>query len=119
VAAIAAALAMALVDGCAHRPPGSRHEPGILVDTVRTLPRPAPAPSTSSLRSATLHDTSYVSGVLRRCGNRQLLPDQESTRETLLSMLAQAREALAAGDVERAHSAARNARQLATSLRCP
>lgn len=115
------ALALAAIAiGCAHRPGRRRDQPAMLVDTVRTLPtpRPAPPPSQNSLRSAVVRDTLYASGVLRRCGSRTLLPDQESIRDTLLGMLVEVRVALAAGDLERARAGARNARQLATSLRC-
>src|SRR5689334_2129112 len=120
------ALALLLIvipAGCAHRPPRSTATPvrRVLVDTMRVAPAPspAPAPSSSSLRTLAAHDTAYVASVLRRCGDRALLPDQESTRDALRAMLVEARAALQRDDLEQARSLARNARQLATSLRCP
>ena len=115
-----AAMLIAIAAGCAHRPARREAEPHILVDTMRTLPAPTPAPvpTERAARTAVVRDTAYVSGVLRRCGQRTLLPDQESIRDTLLGMLVEVRAALASGDLERARAGARNARQLATSLRC-
>lgn len=120
VAPALAAMLVAISIGCAHRPAGRRAESRMLVDTVRTLPAPAPTPvpTDRAQRTAVVRDTAYVAGVLRRCGARTLLPDQESIRDTLLGMLAEVRAALSSGDLERARAGARNARQLATSLRC-
>src|SRR5438552_13446050 len=92
---------IAAAGGCAHRLP-QRHPgsepPRLLVDTVRTLPAPLPAPSAHSPRTTIVRDTAYVSAVLRRCGARSLLPDRESIRDTLRAMLAEARAALARDD---------------------
>lgn len=119
-AAALAAMLITIAAGCAHRPAGREAEPHMLVDTVRALPTPAPAPvpTERAARATAIRDTAYVSGVLRRCGQRTLLPDQDSIRDTLLGMLVEVRAALASGDLERARAGARNARQLATSLRC-
>src|SRR5262249_23245526 len=64
-------------------------------------------------------DTTAAGNAVRRCANRQLLPDQESVFDTTRSMLEQARAALARDEVWRAESLARKARQLAASLSCP
>ena len=64
-------------------------------------------------------DTSAAGQALRKCGGRQLLPDQEGVFEAVRSLLAQARTALQSGELWRAESLARKARQLGSSLNCP
>jgi len=56
---------------------------------------------------------------LKKCAGRQLLPDQESVYDTVRSLLTQTRGALQTGELWRAESLARKARQLASSLNCP
>ena len=64
-------------------------------------------------------DTTATGAAVRKCGRRTLLPDQESVMETTLSLLAQTRTAMARGELWRAESLARKARQLSASLDCP
>ena len=64
-------------------------------------------------------DTTAASQALRRCAGRQLQPDQETVADSVRSFLAQTRAALASGELWRAESLARKARQLANSLNCP
>jgi hypothetical protein len=64
-------------------------------------------------------DTTATGLAVRKCGGRKLLPDQESVFETTRSLLEQARAALGSGELWRAESLARKARQLAASLDCP
>jgi hypothetical protein len=147
-AAIACLFLLALV-GCAshtrHGPPGvpvdSRPSPPVPPEPT---PEPAPGATTGGGRNvetdppppmpvgtvmspeerrATLQrivaDTTAAGAAVRKCGRRELLPDQESVMETTKSLLAQARTALARDEVWRAESLARKARQLAASLNCP
>jgi hypothetical protein len=90
-------------------------------DTVPPIPPPRPmTPSgEESMRALVLRDTSAVSKALKHCAGKALLPEMESTYGATAKLLAQTREALARGDVARARSLARNARQLVTSLECP
>lgn len=64
-------------------------------------------------------DTVLVAQALKKCSGRQLLPDQESVYDTVRSLLSQTRGALQSGELWRAESLARKARQLASSLSCP
>lgn len=90
-------------------------------------PAPPPMPvgtvMTPEERQATqqriVADTTAAGAAVRKCGKRQLLPDQESVMETTLSLLTQTRAALGRGELWRAESLARKARQLAASLNCP
>lgn len=70
-------------------------------------------------RERTVSDTVAVVQALKKCSGRQLLPDQESVYESVRSLLAQTRGALQSGELWRAESLARKARQLASSLNCP
>jgi len=63
-------------------------------------------------------DTTEAGRDVRRCNGRKLLPEQESTIESTLNFLRDAREALRAGELSRAESNARKAKALAASLRC-
>lgn len=115
-----------------------RRPPGVPVDSRPSPPAPPvgdgaaaqPAPPvpvgsvmTPNERRETLAriaaDTTATGQAVRRCGSRKLLPDQESVFETSRSLLEQARAALGSGELWRAESLARKARQLAASLDCP
>lgn len=88
-----------------------------------SIPVPPPRVMTPSgeenVRGIVVRDTVVVSKALKRCAGKALLPEMESTYGATASLLVQTREALARGDVARARSLARNAKQLATSLECP
>ena len=122
--------------GCAHHP---AEQVGVPIDErprppqpVAALP-PAPVDSTppvpparpmtpsgeESMRGIAVRDTAAASNALKRCAGKHLLPEQESTYIATQKLIAQAREALERGDVARARSVARNARQLVSSLDCP
>jgi len=122
-------LAAALAGGCAphrakHVPIDARPTPA---QPGQAAPAPAPrrsraaavAPAPATLRSRIASDTLAVRAAIRRCGGRTLLPEQESTIGGLSAQLAQVRAAIAAGDLSRAASLAREARSLASSLACP
>ena len=81
-------------------------------------PAAKPRPS-FTLRGQAMADTTAAGGVLRRCRGRKLLPEDEATMESVARLLDQARTAFADGDVDRAASSARSAKQLAASMRCP
>jgi len=89
---------------------------------------PVPAPTVGSAMSPEerraaqqriVADTTAAGNAVRKCGSRELLPDQESVIETTRSLLAQTRAALGRDELWRAESLARKARQLAASLNCP
>lgn len=136
VALVSALLLVGALAGCsAHRepvgvpiderarppqPPAATPPPAP-ADTLAPVPPPRPmTPSgEESLRSIAVKDTAAVSKALKRCEGQNLLPEQESTFIATQKLLAQTREALARGDVARARSLARNAKQLVSSLECP
>jgi hypothetical protein len=91
-------------------PPSSPAEP---VESVMT---PAERRATLARIAA---DTSSAGAAVRKCATRKLLPDQESVWDTTRSLLVQTRSALVRGELWRAESLARKARQLAASLSCP
>ena len=103
------------------RPPQPVVLPPAAADTVPPVPPPRTmTPSgEGSMRSIVVRDTAVVSKALKRCAGRTLLPEMESTYDATAKLMAQTREALLRGDVARARSLARNARQLVTSLDCP
>lgn len=63
-------------------------------------------------------DSLAAHAALARCGQRRLLPDQESTIDSARQLLADTRAAAIRGDLSRAESLARQARQLTNSLDC-
>jgi len=63
-------------------------------------------------------DTTAARKALDRCAGKKLLAEQESTAESTEQLLASTRRALAAGDLSRAESLARQAKQLASSIGC-
>jgi hypothetical protein len=124
----------ATLAGCAaHREP-----PGVPIEERPRPPQPpaqpTPAPPESipvppprqmtpsgeeNVRALAVRDTAIVSKALKRCAGKTMLPEMESTYGATAKLLDQARDALLRGDVTRARSLARNARQLVTSLDCP
>ncbi len=130
------ALAMCLCTlaaACAHQPPKRRV--GVNIES-----RPTPAPPDSAgvaggavarqrpvvmsdeTRRATLSglaaDTTAARAALNRCAGRKLLPDQEGVFEATTRALLDVRAARASGNLARAESLARQAKQLASSLTC-
>jgi hypothetical protein len=122
------------LSGCA----AHREAPGVPIDerprppqppaqaapvTPDSIPVPPPRVMTPSgeenVRALAVRDTAVVSKALKRCAGKTLLPEMESTYGATAKLLEQTREALQRGDVNRARSLARNARQLVTSLDCP
>ena len=117
------------VGGCAIFGSGHTREPGhvtmesrrspVAADSARAVVKPATtAPRRESLLAQTVRDTIAAGQRLRRCAGRRLLPDQESLWDSTARLLSETRAALAAGDVARARSLARDARQLSSSLIC-
>jgi hypothetical protein len=94
-------------------------------DSVAALPQPVTPAETmdpeerARTLSRTVADTTSAGQALRRCSGRAVMPDQEATLDAVRSLLAQTRAALASGELWRAESLARKARQLASSLNCP
>jgi len=83
------------------------------------VPHSATPSGEESLRELAVRDTLTASKALARCAGKNLTPEQESTFDATMNLLSATREALVRGDVTRARSLARNARQLVTSLDCP
>jgi hypothetical protein len=115
--------------GCAIFHSGHSREPGrvsidsrpspLAADSARAVVRPATtAPRRESLIAQTVRDTVATGQRLRRCAGRRLLPDQESLWDSTARLLSETRAALVAGDIARARSLARDARQLSSSLIC-
>jgi hypothetical protein len=119
---LAIGCAALLLAGCAHRPVSidsrpTPHQPdSSSYDT--SPPRPTPAKRPASLLTQTVRDTASAGARLRRCKGRKLLPEDESVWESTARLLDDTRAALLRGDLGRARSLARNARQLSTSLTC-
>ena len=129
------ALLAGVLTGCA----AHHTSPGVPIDQRPTPPQPAhpseqavppdsipvPPPRTmtpsgeENVRALAVRDTVAVSKALKRCAGKSLLPEQESTYDATAKLLADTRTALLRGDVTRARSLARNARQLVSSLDCP
>jgi hypothetical protein len=130
-------LAMALLaaGACA---PGSRGLRRVPIDSRPTPPQPtdATAPATGAtaapaqrshvsdaqnraLKARVAADTLAARRVLAHCARLHLEPEGDSTVESANRLLGDTRAALAAGDVVRAESLARQARQLTRSLDCP
>lgn len=139
IRAALAVLVMTLgLAGCARRAVESRAlaspQPPRMAEDVQLVPRdsvssptpvtPGAVPAAKPRRSLGLQrqamaDTTAAGLVLRRCRIRKLLPEDEATMESVARLLDQARTAFADGDVDRAASSARSAKQLAASMRCP
>lgn len=113
--------------------PFGQHQRPVSIDSRPTPPQPSndaaggtPQPTgevpTAGAESATRRieaDTLATHAVLERCAKRKLLPDQESTVDSVRQLLMDAHDAMAGGDLARAASLARQAHQLARSLSCP
>ena len=123
-----------LATACAHQPP--RRRVGV---NIESRPTPAPPDSTSLARggasarprpvvmsdqtrratiSSLAADTTAARAALQRCAGRKLLPDQEGVFDATTSALIDVRAAFASGNLARAESLARQAKQLSTSLTC-
>lgn len=88
----------------------------------RTAPAaetPLPDTALESLRARVEADTLAARAAVRRCSGRRLLPEQESSHDATIALLAQARAALVKEDLRRAESLARQARQMSATLDCP
>ncbi len=98
---------------------------GAGADSVATVSQPVTPVETmdpverARTLSRTVADTTHAGQALRRCSGRAVMPDQEATLDAVRNLLAQTRAALASGELWRAESLARKARQLASSLNCP
>ncbi len=131
-------VAMAVLGGCAvyhpqpgrpieerPRPPQPPAEPPAVTnstpasDSAPTAPPQMTPSGEENVRTLVARDTTAVAKALARCNGKSLLPEQESTYDATLQLMAQTRAALARGDLAHARSLARNARQLVTSLDCP
>ena len=131
-----AVLLLVLGTGCARLTATGREPVGVPVESRPTPPQPpenatapdslvppTPPPDTTTharavVQSRLAADTTAAVAAARRCEGRRLFPEQESTYDSVLELLNQTRAALARGDMARAESFARQARQLATSLNC-
>ena len=122
-----------LATACAHQPPKRRV--GV---NIESRPTPAPPDSMSTGRATGAHprsvvmsnetrrvtlssltaDTTAARAALNRCAGRKLLPDQEGVFEATTRTLMDVRAARTAGNLARAESLARQAKQLASSLGC-
>jgi hypothetical protein len=76
-------------------------------------------PSPESRRDRIVQDTLSTHATLERCAKRRLLPEQESTMDSVRQLLAETQLALVGEDLARAESLARRALQLSRSLSCP
>jgi len=83
------------------------------------VPHSATPSGEDQLRALAARDTLAATKALARCAGKTLMAEQESTVDAAMKLLTDTRQALARGDVARARSLARNARQLTTSLDCP
>ncbi len=100
--------------------PATQAEQAVPPDSIPVPPPRAMTPSgEENVRALAVRDTLAVSKALKRCEGKDLLPEQESTYDATMKLLADARAALLRGDPARARSLARNARQLVSSLECP
>lgn len=79
---------------------------------------PAREQTPESLLARVVADTTWTGQRVRRCLAQDLLPDAETTVEATLELMQQTHLELVGGDLRRAESSARRARQLAESLRC-
>jgi hypothetical protein len=113
-----------------HSPaPSTNHKNGAhtpaLADSVTPTAQPVTPVEAMSVEerqhslSRTVADTTSAGQAVRHCGGRAMQPDQEATADAVRSLLAQTRAALGSGELWRAESLARKARQLASSLDCP
>lgn len=129
---LAVALILPMLSGCAIF--GGAKSSGVPIDR-RPTPKPPAATDTVAierirvepvvqaderelLMAKVVADTTEAGAAVRRCQGRNLLPEQESTIESTLNFLREAREALKLGELSRAEQSARKAKALAASLRC-
>jgi hypothetical protein len=130
---LAAAVALIGLSGCAVFGGGARTT-GVPIEQRPTPPQPAARDTIPVERirvepvvqeaerevvmKQNVADTTEAGRAVRRCNGRKLLPEQESTIESTLNFLRDARTALKDGELSRAESNARKAKALAASLRC-
>jgi hypothetical protein len=89
----------------------------VAVERIRVEPV-VQADEREVLMQKVVADTTEAGAAVRRCLGRKLLPEQESTIESTLNFLREARDALRLGELSRAEQSARKAKALAASLRC-
>lgn len=124
--------AMLTLGGCA----ASTSSRPVSIDSRPTPPQPAPTAATGTTgptdvtpapaphkpepvtEASIAADTLQTHATLERCAKRNLLPDQESTVDAVRQALGGVRVELVRGDLPRAQSYARQAKQLARSLNC-
>src|SRR5262245_60339044 len=123
------------IGACGHV---GRAQRPVSIDSRPTPPQPSSSGESGTTTVATEHtaapqtsktpetaikrieaDTLATHKMLARCTRGQLLPDQESTVDSARQLLADTHVALEHGDLVRAASLARQARQLSSSLSCP
>jgi hypothetical protein len=130
--AIALFTTLPLLSGCAVF--GGAKPTGVPIETRATPKQPAStdtvaverirvepvvqADEREVLMQKVVADTAEAGAAVRRCLGRKLLPEQESTIESTLNFLREARDALRLGELSRAEQSARKAKALAASLRC-
>lgn len=104
----------------AHRPVQIAARPApALPESARAVPRRLQYTrhARATLAQQLARDTLVASAAVHRCRGA-LMPDEESTRDAVTTMLTNAHLALRRGDLAHALSYARDARQLSTALRC-
>jgi hypothetical protein len=89
----------------------------VAVERIRVEPV-VQANDRALLMAKVVADTAEAGAAVRRCSGRKLLPEQESTIESTLNFLREAKSALRLGELSRAEQGARKAKALAASLRC-
>lgn len=72
-----------------------------------------------SLRARVELDTLTAHNAVQRCAGRNLLPDQEASRDATVSLLMRTHAALLKDDLRSAESLARQARQMSDTIGCP
>lgn len=134
ISALALCLCTLVLASCAHQPPKRRV--GVNIETRPTPPPPdsagvasggaaaksRPVVMSNQTRRITFAglaaDTTAARAALQRCAGRKLLPDQEGVFDATTRALMDVRATLVSGDLARAESLARQAKQLSSSLVC-
>ena len=100
-------------------PPQPAATPAATTQAARTPAAPPPAKAAPAARPRFEADTLAARAAFTRCSGRRLLPEQESTLDSVRRLLFDARTAALRGDSAHAQSLGREALQLARSLNCP